>query len=66
MPIAHPQTKGGQFCVWNDMTSYGGGFTWFDIYDRFIDAVMITSEKLGMEKRRMVKLLLSLLNGLIN
>ena len=27
------------------MTSYGGGFTWFDIYDRFIDAVMITSEK---------------------
>ncbi len=45
MPIAHPQTKGGQFCVWNDMTSYGGGFTWFDIYDRFIDAVMITSEK---------------------
>lgn len=44
-PIAHPQTKGGQFCVWNDMTSYGGGFTWFDIYDRFIDAVMITSEK---------------------
>lgn len=45
MPIAHPQTKGGQFCVWNDITSYGGGFTWFDIYDRFIDAVMITSEK---------------------
>lgn len=45
MPVAHPQTKGGQFCVWNDMTSYGGGFTWFDIYDRFKDAVMITSEK---------------------
>lgn len=45
MPVAHPQTKGGQFCVWNDMTSYGGGFSWFDIYDRFKDAVMITSEK---------------------
>ena len=45
MPVAHPQTKGAQFCIWNDMTSYGGGFTWFDIYDRFKDAVMITSEK---------------------
>ncbi len=45
MPKAHPQTKGGQFCVWNDMTSFGGGFSWFDIYDRFKDAVMIVSEK---------------------
>ena len=45
MPVAHPQTKGAQFCIWNDMTSYGGGFTWFDIYDCFKDAVMITSEK---------------------
>ena len=45
MPKAHPQTKGGQFCIWNDMTSFGGGFSWFDIYDRFKDAVMIVSEK---------------------
>ncbi len=45
MPVAHPQTKGAEFAVWNDMTSYGGGFSWFDIYDRFIDAVMIVSEK---------------------
>ena len=45
MPVAHPQTKGAEFALWNDMTSYGGGFSWFDIYDRFKDAVMIVSEK---------------------
>lgn len=45
MPFAHPQTKGAQFCLWNDMTSFGGGFSWFDLYDRFKAGVMIVSEK---------------------
>ena len=45
MPMAHPQTKGAEFCVWNDMTSFNGGFSWFDIFDRFKDAVMLVSEK---------------------
>ena len=45
MPVAHPQTKGAEFCVWNDMTSFKGGFSWFDIYDRFKAAVALVSEK---------------------
>ena len=45
MPKAHPQTIGAEFAVWNDMTSFKGGFTWFDIYDRFKDAVALVSEK---------------------
>lgn len=45
MPKAHPQTKGAEFALWNDMTSFGGGFSWFDLFDRFKDAVMIVSEK---------------------
>lgn len=45
MPVAHPQTKGAEFCVCNDMTSFKGGFSWFDIYDRFKAAVALVSEK---------------------
>ncbi|OUP50129.1 discoidin domain-containing protein [Lachnoclostridium sp. An181] len=45
MPIAHPQTKGAEFCVWNDMTSFKTGFSWFDIFDRFKEGVAIVSEK---------------------
>ena len=36
MPVAHPQTKGAEFALWNDMTSFKTGFSWFDIYDRMI------------------------------
>lgn len=45
MPAAHPQTKGAEFAVWNDMTSFRTGFSWFDIYDRFKEAVALVSEK---------------------
>lgn len=45
MPIAHPQTKGAEFCIWNDMTAFKGGFSWHDVYNRFKDAVVLTSEK---------------------
>lgn len=45
MPVAHPQTKGAEFALWNDVTTYRGGFSAFDIYDRVKEAVMITSEK---------------------
>ena len=45
MPVAHPQTKGAEFCIWNDMTSFRTGFSMFDIYDRMKDAVSIVSEK---------------------
>ena len=45
MPIAHPQTKGAEFAVWNDMTSFKTGFSWFDIFDRMKDAVSVVSEK---------------------
>lgn len=45
MPVAHPQTKGAEFALWNDVTTFRGGFSEFDIYDRVKDAVMITSEK---------------------
>lgn len=45
MPVAHPQTKGASFAVWNDMTSFGGGFSEFDIFDRFKDAVTMVAEK---------------------
>ncbi|NOV00567.1 discoidin domain-containing protein, partial [Paenibacillus planticolens] len=45
MPIAHPQTKGAEFAIWNDMTSFGGGFSDFDIFDRMRSAVAITAEK---------------------
>ncbi|MGN1182738.1 MAG: discoidin domain-containing protein, partial [Faecalibacillus sp.] len=45
MPVAHPQTKGASFAIWNDMTSFKTGFSWFDIYDRMKDAVSIISEK---------------------
>lgn len=45
MPVAHPQTKGAEFCIWNDMTSFRTGFSMFDIYDRMKDAVSLVSEK---------------------
>ena len=45
MPVAEPQTQGAEFCVWNDMTSYKTGFSWFDIFSRFKDGVMLVSEK---------------------
>ncbi|TQS75184.1 family 20 glycosylhydrolase [Ornithinibacillus gellani] len=45
MPFAHPQTKGAEFAVWNDMTSFSGGLSSYDIFDRFKDAVMLVSEK---------------------
>uniref|UniRef100_UPI00255AA772 family 20 glycosylhydrolase n=1 Tax=Thomasclavelia cocleata TaxID=69824 RepID=UPI00255AA772 len=45
MPVAHPQTKGAEFALWNDMTSFRTGFSWFDIYDRIKDAVSILAEK---------------------
>lgn len=45
MPVAHPQTKGASFALWNDMTSFRTGFSWFDIYDRIKDAVSLVSEK---------------------
>lgn len=45
MPIAHPQTKGAEFALWNDVTTFRGGFSEFDVFDRFKDAVMITAEK---------------------
>lgn len=45
MPVAHPQTKGASFALWNDMTSFKTGFSWFDIHDRIKDAVSLVSEK---------------------
>ena len=45
MPFAHPQTKGAEFAIWNDMTSFKTGFSWFDIFDRMKDAVSVVSEK---------------------
>lgn len=45
MPFAHPQTKGAEFAIWNDNTSFNIGFSEFDIFDRVRDAVLITSEK---------------------
>lgn len=45
MPVAHPQTKGAQFCIWNDMTSFRGGYSEFDVYDRFKNMVALVSEK---------------------
>lgn len=45
MPVAHPQTKGAEFCIWNDMTSFRTGFSMFDIYDRMKDAVSVLAEK---------------------
>ena len=45
MPVAHPQTKGAEFCLWNDMTSFKTGFSWFDVYDRFKDGVALVAEK---------------------
>ncbi|MCI9311907.1 MAG: family 20 glycosylhydrolase [Erysipelotrichaceae bacterium] len=45
MPVAHPQTKGASFALWNDMTSFRTGFSWFDIHDRIKDAVSLVSEK---------------------
>ena len=45
MPVAHPQTKGAEFALWNDMTSFKTGFSWFDIYDRIKDAVSVLAEK---------------------
>ena len=45
MPVAHPQTKGAEFCLWNDMTSFKTGFSWFDVYDRFKEGVALVAEK---------------------
>ncbi len=45
MPFAHPQTKGAEFALWNDMTSFMGGLSSYDIFDRMKDAVMLVSEK---------------------
>lgn len=45
MPVAHPQTKGAQFAIWNDMTSFRGGYSEFDVYDRFKNMVALVSEK---------------------
>jgi hexosaminidase len=45
MPYAHPQTKGAEFAVWNDMTSFSGGLSSYDIFDRMKDAVVLMSEK---------------------
>ncbi|MGI2295304.1 S-layer homology domain-containing protein [Paenibacillus sp. GXUN7292] len=45
MPMAHPQTKGAEFAIWNDMTSFGGGFSEFDVFDRMKPAVAIVAEK---------------------
>ena len=45
MPVAHPQTKGASFALWNDMTSFRTGFSWFDIFDRLKEAVSLVSEK---------------------
>ncbi|WP_052427597.1 discoidin domain-containing protein [Neobacillus niacini] len=45
MPFAHPQTKGAEFAVWNDMTSFSGGLSSYDIFNRMKDAVVLVSEK---------------------
>ena len=45
MPLAHPQTKGAQFVLWNDIASYNGGLSEFDLFDRFKDGVMMAAEK---------------------
>ncbi|NBJ71435.1 MULTISPECIES: discoidin domain-containing protein [Clostridia] len=45
MPFAHPQTKGAEFALWNDVTSFSGGLSSYDIFDRLKDAVMLVSEK---------------------
>jgi hypothetical protein len=45
LPIAHPRSVGAQFCVWNDMTSFYGGISEFDVFDRMRDAVALVSEK---------------------
>lgn len=45
MPVAHPRTKGAEFALWNDMTSFRTGFSWFDIFDRVKDAVSLVAEK---------------------
>ena len=31
--------------MWNDMTSFKTGFSWFDMYDRFKDGVALVAEK---------------------
>ena len=36
---------GAEFCVWMDTSSYNGGFSWFDAFDRFKNGVMLISEK---------------------
>ena len=45
MPLAHPQTKGAQMVLWNDIASYNGGISEFDMFDRFKEGVMMVSEK---------------------
>lgn len=45
MPIAHPQTKGAEWAIWNDNTSFNIGFSEVDIFDRAKDAIAIVSEK---------------------
>ena len=45
MPYAHPQTKGAEFALWNDLTAYTGGLSSLDIFERYKDAVMLVAEK---------------------
>jgi hypothetical protein len=40
-----PKNKGAEFCVWMDTSSYNGGWSWFDAFDRFKNGVMLISEK---------------------
>ena len=40
-----PKNVGAEFCVWMDTSSYNGGWSWFDAFDRFINGVMLISEK---------------------
>ncbi|MDR0499453.1 MAG: family 20 glycosylhydrolase [Holophagales bacterium] len=45
MPKAHPQTRGAQFCVWHDFSSFNGGFSEFDLFDRMRDVIPFAAEK---------------------
>ncbi len=45
VPLGHPQTLGAEFAVWNDVHTFGGGTSNFDIFQRVKYGVMLVAEK---------------------
>lgn len=45
MQVAHPQTKGAEFALWNDYGGYESGITKYDMMIRAKDAIALVSEK---------------------